>query len=118
MRINITARHFKLSDDLRTFTEKEIQRLKKYFDQIIDVDVILEWQKIHRSAEIKVSVYGNLLTAQAQADEMHKAIINAIEKLERQLIKYKGKLRDFDHEKPGEIPAPVTEEDEPYLEEF
>ena len=119
MRINITARHFKLRDELRTFTEKEIQRLQKYYDQIIDADVILEWQKIHRTAEIKMSVYGTVLTAQAQADEMHKAISHAIEKLERQLIKYKDKLRDFDHEKSaGEIATPVTEENEAYSEEF
>lgn len=99
MRINITARHFKLKEELRTFTEKEIQRLQKYYDQIIDADVVLEWQKINRTAEIKMSVYGTVLTAQAQADEMHKAIGSAINKMERQLKKYKAKLRDFEHEK-------------------
>lgn len=119
MRINITARHFKMRDELRTYTEKEIQRLQKYYDQIIDADVILEWQKIHRTAEIKISVCGTVLTAQARADEMHKAINNAIEKLERQLIKYKDKLRDFDHEKTaGELTEPVTTDSEAYSEEY
>ena len=108
-----------MRDELRTYTEKEIQRLQKYYDQIIDADVILEWQKIHRTAEIKMSVYGTILTAQGKADEMHKAINHAIEKLERQLIKYKDKLRDFSHEKTtGEMAAPVIEKNKAYSEEF
>jgi putative sigma-54 modulation protein len=119
MRINITARHFKLSDELRDFTEKELHRLKKYYDQIIDAEVILEWQKIHRTAEIKMSVYGTMLTAQAQAEEMHKAVNSAIDKMERQLIKYKDKLRNFDHEKTaGETITSEIEDNEARTKEY
>lgn len=113
MRINITARHFKLKDELKQFTEKEIQRLQKYYDQIIDAEVVLEWQKIHRRAEIKMTVYGTVLTAQYRADEMHKAINGAIEKMERQLKKYKEKLQGFDHEKvTGEMTPSLVESEE------
>lgn len=118
MRINITARHFKLKDDLRTYTENEVQQLTKYFDNIIDLDVILEWQKFHRTAELKTNVFGNMLTAHAEADEMHKAINSAVEKMERQLIKYKEKLRKFDHEKPVPQPVEAGDDDmEDYLED-
>ena len=99
MRLNITARHFKLSESLRTFTEEEVQRLKKYYDGIIDIEVILGWEKIHRTAEINISVHGTLLTAQERSDDLKRAINSAVDKLERQLLKYKERLRKVEHEK-------------------
>jgi putative sigma-54 modulation protein len=99
MRLNITARHFKLSESLRRYTEKEIQRLKKYYDGIIDVEVVLDREKNHRIVEINLSVHGTLLTAQERSDDIKKAINNAMDKCERQLLKYKERLREFEHEK-------------------
>jgi len=110
MRTTITARHFKLTDEIKSFTEKEAQRLTKYFDGIMDVEVILEWQKFYRRAEIKMNVYGTLLTSKGRSDEIHKAIVGAVEKMERQLVKYKDKLRGFDHEKPEISSVEITPE--------
>ena len=39
MNLNITARHFKLTDAIRDFAETEVTRLKKYHDGIIDGEV-------------------------------------------------------------------------------
>jgi putative sigma-54 modulation protein len=99
MRLNITARRFKLSEELKDFTQTEASRLKKYYDGIIDTEVILGWEKKTRSAEIKIAVFGTVLTAKEQSDDMKLAIRQAVDKLERQLIKYKEKLRGFDREK-------------------
>jgi len=99
MRLNITARRFKLSEELKEFTQTEAFRLKKYYDGIIDTEVILGWEKKTRSAEIKIAVFGTVLTAKEQSDDMKIAIRQAVDKLERQLIKYKDKLRGFDREK-------------------
>jgi putative sigma-54 modulation protein len=99
MRINITARRFKLSDDLKLYTEKTVRRLKKYYEPIIDVDIILSWEKKDRIAEINISVYGTTLTAHERSEDMRKSIDRAVDKLERQLKKYKDKMRGFEHEK-------------------
>jgi len=99
MRFNITARRFKLSEELKEYTQIEASRLKKYYDGIIDTEVILGWEKKTRSAEIKIAVFGTLLTAKEGSDDMKLAIRQAVDKLERQLIKYKDKLRGFDREK-------------------
>lgn len=99
MNLNITARHFKLTEELKQITTKEISRLKKYYDGIIEVDVILEWEKMDRLAEVHLMVYGTILSAQERSDNMKRAIVRSVDKLERQLIKYKEKLHSFDHEK-------------------
>jgi putative sigma-54 modulation protein len=99
MRINITARHFKLSDELRDYTEKSVQRLKKYYEPIIDVDIVLSWEKRDRMAEINISVFGTILSAHERSEDMRKSVDRAVAKLERQLKKYKMKIRGFEHEK-------------------
>ncbi|MFC1570058.1 ribosome hibernation-promoting factor, HPF/YfiA family [bacterium] len=112
MRITITARHFKLPENIKNFTQREVMRLEKYFDGIIDAEVVLSWEKFYRMAEIKMRVFGTTLTSQEREEDMRKAIKHAIEKMERQLLKYKNKLHDFNHEKG--IPESVTEPDEEF----
>lgn len=99
MRINITARHFKLSDPLKEFIEKEVQRLKKYYDGIIDAEVIVDAEKKFRMIEININVYGTTLTAHQSAVDIQTGVRETVDKLERQLIKYKSKLRGFEREK-------------------
>ncbi len=98
MRINITARRFKLSDQLKEEVENEVLRLKKYFDGIIHAGIILSWEKMDRLAEVNLFVYGTVLTAHERSPDMHKSIVGAVDKLERQLKKYKEKIRGFEHE--------------------
>lgn len=99
MRINITARHFKLSESLKSYIEKEVFRLKKYYESIIDTEIILSWEKKDRIAEINISVYGTVLTAHERSGDMRKSVDGAVDKLERRLKKYKDKIRGFGHEK-------------------
>ena len=99
MHINMTARRFKLSKELKEYAEAEVYRLKKYYEPIIDVDIILGWEKKDRIAEINIAVYGTTLTAHERSGDMRKSIDRAVDKLERQLKKYKEKIRGFDHEK-------------------
>ena len=99
MRINITSRRFKLSNNLKEYTEKTVRRLKKYYEPIIDVDIVLGWEKKDRMAEINISVYGTILSAHERSEDMRKSIDRAVDKLERQLKKYKDRRRGFEHEK-------------------
>lgn len=105
MRLNITARHFNLSDRLKQYTEKEVRRLKRYYDGILDCDVILDWEKQAQVAEIVLHVYGTKLTVREKSEDMYKSINLAVDKLERQLKRYKGKLHAFDNTKARDLIA-------------
>ncbi len=99
MRISFTARHFKPSERLKEFATSEVARLKKYYDDILDVDIILDYVKQEQVAEIVVKVYGQRLTVEEKSEDMYKSISLAVDKLERKLLKYKEKLRKFDKER-------------------
>ncbi len=116
MRLGITARKFKLSEELRTFVEDEISRFNKYYDGIIDVDVVLGWEKNERYAEMKVVVFNKTLTATQETEDMHKSISLVADKIERQIVKYKDKLKKIDHEKLTVVPEESSDDDD-YIED-
>ena len=91
MRINFTARHYKPSRRLKEYAQNEVKRLEKYYDGIIDCDIILDYQKDIQIAEIIISVYGSKLTVTEKTEDIYKSIDFAVTKLERQLKKYKEK---------------------------
>ena len=98
MKIEITARNFRLGIKLEKYVEDELNKLEKLYDGIIDCQVIIVKIKNDNIAEIIMRVYKKLLVTKDTSDEMFKSIDGAAEKLRRRLKKYKQKLRDFDHE--------------------
>jgi putative sigma-54 modulation protein len=94
MQIRTTARHFDLTDDLKDFVERHLRKLERFFDHIIDSHLILEMEKSRMTAELKLKVYGTVLTSKHRSFDMYDSVEKVIDKMERQLKTYKGKLQD------------------------
>ena len=99
MRINVTTRHGKAPDGVEDYILQKGRKLKKYYDGIIDVEVVLDYQKRDQEVDMRVSVYGNMLKAVVKTDNLHRSIDEALHKIEAQIKKYKGRLRHVDHQK-------------------
>lgn len=99
MHISFTARHYKAPERLKDYAEKEVQQLKKYFDGIIDCEIILDYEKMIQVAEISVTVHGQKLFAIEKSEDIYKSIGLAVNKLGRQLKKYKEKRKDHSNPK-------------------
>ncbi len=96
MDIHFTARKFRAHKDVRDHAIEEVRKLDKFYDGIVRGDVILSYERSMASvktAEINLHVYGTVLSAREHSDDFHKSIGLAVEKLERQLSKYKSKIR-------------------------
>ena len=63
-------------------------------------EFVLDAERHRRSAELKVKVHAQTLSAKAETDDIITAIASAADKVTSQLKKYKGKLKDRD---PAEI---------------
>ena len=98
MKVEITARNFRLDTKIEIYVEDELNKLEKLYDGIIDCQVILEKIKNDNIAEIIMRVYKRSLVTKDTSDEMFKSIDGAAEKMRRRLKKYKHKLRDFGQE--------------------
>jgi len=108
MHIQITARHFKIHDSIRDHITKELEKLEKFFDGIISCEVVLYYERPQNSrkhCEMTLKVKGYKLFAAVDSDDFLKSVDMSVEKLERQLKKYKDKLREKDKKMVREVNA-------------
>jgi putative sigma-54 modulation protein len=103
MQINFTARHFRAPERLKQYAEKKVSGLKKYYDGIIDCEIILDYEKLNQVAEISAKVYSQRLVAIEKTEDIYKSIDLAVDKLERQLKKFKEKRRNHGNNKVSSI---------------
>jgi len=94
MKTTVTSRHFRASDKLKGHAETEVGRLDKYFDSILDCEVILSFDvHQHKTAEVAIHVPGEKLMAAETTEDFYKSIDTAVQKLEKQVLRYKDKLK-------------------------
>lgn len=93
MHINITFRHVEPSDALKDYVAEKIERLKKYFDRVVEGHVVLSQEKIRYMAEITLSVNGIRMNAKHEGTDFHSAIDTVISRIERQLKRHKEKIK-------------------------
>lgn len=112
MNLSITARKFKLSNDLHEYIEGKMKKLTRYLENIIQAEVILGWEKQTRFAEIRLDVSHDKIVVIEKSEDLRKSFDLALERAERQLKKYKDKFKDKRKEKPTFIPESMEEGEE------
>ncbi len=91
MQITITGRHFDVTDALKEYTKKRVNKISKYFDHAISADVTLATERNWHIAEIAVFGHGFDMRGQERTKDMYSSIDRVIDKLERQIKRQKGK---------------------------
>ena len=94
MNLIVTGHHLDVTDSLRHYVTSKMDRLERHSDDITDVHVILTVEKQRQKAEATVKVKGAQLFADAIDEDMYASIDLLTDKLDRQLIKHKEKLKD------------------------
>lgn len=96
MKTRVTARHFEMNEETRNYVVEALDGLERFYGRIMDSRAILTREKDRWNADLVLSVSGATLTAESEDDLLFAAVDDAVAKLERQLKKYKAKVR---HEK-------------------
>ena len=91
MNINITGRHINISDRLKDYSEKKIKKLEKYFHQLMDAHLIMYVEKLDHGAEIIINGDGIQFHGREKAADLYSSIDLLIEKMEKQIVKFKEK---------------------------
>jgi len=93
MQIAVTFRHMESSDPVRDYLEEKLSRVKKYIDEPIDAQATLSVQKIRHSAEVTLVAKGITIKGKEETNDMYAAIDAVVDKIERQLKRYKEKIK-------------------------
>ncbi len=97
MQINLTGQNIQITDSLRNYVTGKFDRIKRHFDHLIDVHVVLDVDKFQNHAEATVKAAGKSIFAEAKEHDMYAAIDALIDRLDRQVIKHKEKLQQRSH---------------------
>ncbi|WJG08868.1 ribosome hibernation promoting factor [Aliiglaciecola sp. LCG003] len=93
MQINLTGHHVEITDSLRDYVDTKFTKLERHFDHINNVHVILNVEKLNQKAEATVHMTGGEVFATSEHNDMYAAIDSLIDKLDRQVIKHKEKVK-------------------------
>jgi len=92
--IQFTSLKTEASDQLRKFTSEKFIRLNKFASNITSIQVTFNVDKLRHIAEANLHVPKTEIHAKAESDDMYKTVDILVDKLMRQLAKYKEKITD------------------------
>ena len=121
MQITITGRHVDLDDSLRDYALEKIKRLKKYSSSIVKVRAVLGQNREDYHTEVILRAHHHRFFGEEKLPDARASIDSAIDKLERQLRRFKDKVqRKHKHELEPTAPIEpvIDEEGEFEYEEF
>lgn len=94
MNYMITGRNIDVTEGLRTRIEEKFDKLAKFLNDDTHVHVTMNVQKLEQKLEVTIPVKGTILRTEVKEHDMYAAIDKAVDILDKQLMKYKSKLKD------------------------
>jgi putative sigma-54 modulation protein len=93
MNVEYTGRQYEVNHAVRKQVEHSLAKLQKILGSNFDTHVILAAEKHRHIAEITITVRDHSIVGLAQANDMTAAVTEALDRIHRQAVKYKGRWR-------------------------
>lgn len=93
MQITVTFRHMESSDALKDYAVRRISKMEKYLDAAAEAAVVLAIEKFRHQADITISGDGYKVKGREETGDMYSAIDLAVEKVEKQLKRFRERPR-------------------------
>lgn len=94
MRIELSTRHRETTPNFRRYAEPRLERLQRFYDRITHVHAVLNKQRGWYTVEITLNLDGQLIRSEERANDEEAAFDEAVEKAERQLVRFRSRLKE------------------------
>lgn len=103
MKFQVTFRKMDATDAIKQYAEEKVKKIKRYFPDPINANVVLGLERYQHRADINITLHNGLvLKGSVTSDDMYSSIDLAVGKIEKQVRRYKDKIRSH---KPQSGPA-------------
>lgn len=92
MNIIVNGRHLEVTPALKNYAEEKIKKFDRYLSNITEAVVTLSVEKYRHKVEVLLKANGTLIQAEGVTGEIYSSIDEVVDKLEKQVKKYKEKL--------------------------
>jgi putative sigma-54 modulation protein len=90
----MTGHHLEITPSMRDYVSSKMTRINRHFDHVIDVNMILSVEKLRQKIEANVHLSGKDIFVESEDADMYAAIDLLVDKLDRQIVKHKEKIKD------------------------
>lgn len=94
MNLNLSGHHLDITPALRSYVQGKLARVTRHFDHVIDAHVVLSVDKLRQKAEVTLRLRGKDIHCASADKDLYAAIDLVADKLDRQVLRYKGKRAD------------------------
>ncbi|MCX7193722.1 MAG: ribosome-associated translation inhibitor RaiA [Proteobacteria bacterium] len=101
MNLHITGRHLEITPAIHEYATEKFNKIKRHFDNVMDVNIILSVEKLKQKAEATIHMSGKDLFAECEDENLYAAIDALVDTMDRQVKKHKEKLADRRHDETG-----------------
>ncbi len=93
MQTNITFRNLNATESIKSYAREKVDRVNKYLDKASEAHVVLALERHLHHADITIHAGTFFLRGREKSEDMYASIDLAMDKIERQLKRYKEKLK-------------------------
>jgi putative sigma-54 modulation protein len=94
MKFSVTFRKMDATDAIKQYAEEKVKKIKRYFPDPINAKVVLGLERYQHRADINITLHNGLvLKGSDTSDDMYSSIDMAVGRIEKQVRRYKDKIR-------------------------
>ncbi|HTE54272.1 MAG TPA: ribosome-associated translation inhibitor RaiA [Kofleriaceae bacterium] len=94
MQFSVTFRHMEATDALKGYAKERLEKIRRYFPEPIAIHVVMSTERFHHRVDVNVQLHNGFKIAGTETTEnMYSSIDLVSAKIERQVRRYKDKLR-------------------------
>lgn len=116
----LIGRNLEITEPMRQYAEEKLAKLDRFSDQIVDARVTMSYDTNKNAAspakvEVQINLPNGVIRAEERAQDTYAAVDLVVEKLERQLKRFKGRLIAKRVEALPLVEEPEEEDGEPSI---
>lgn len=112
MEIEVNGKELKPTESIKEYIEKRLTRIKKYFNELVKVNVQLKEEGKNKVVQVSVNVGKKNFRAITENEDLYAGIDKVVDVLERQIVKEK----DLNEKSMKKIPEMIEENDDEHLD--
>ncbi len=91
MKITIRGKNIDVTEALRQYIEKRVSKFERFLNDPAEAIVTISTEKFTHKIDVLLKVNGHLIQAEGKTQDLYSAVDQVVEKLEKQVLKYKEK---------------------------
>lgn len=92
MIVNFTARRTELTDEIKEYCQKRLERMEKILRDVLEINIILSEQRSRKKVDLQIKRRGEDFVISEETTEVFNSLNQAFDSLEKKIVKERRKM--------------------------